>query len=616
MCADVPRYDDPSTGIFLFAVLLAAAFCRPRTPEFKSYLAVLVLVFVLLSVRWWFMFSFTQIVLIDSAALLFLSLQFRRHYRCLTRETGWVKLKPLKTIRRKALLPSFFDAVDAWMNSGRHGPHLPGMHRSPAGSQASRMRQTAAVFVLLLGTLPTLPLHFLPPFDKPSPHQILSFALYFVSAFMTPIGLMLSACCIVSASILGNCYANKVHGQSDERFSEVFEPLTEALRNSPNKDERDAVFRGLVEHDGSLILPPMKTNMAHQAFIGGSGSGKTSYLQMLIESYLQRGDTSIFILDLKADTHELYASARYAARKLRRRHKQGSPEYQPVPIWQFSDRQGFATNLFSLMSQEFWGKLNPLQRTDIQQASMGLSTSRKYGVSWFSDASLAIILFVLEKYPDVRSFSELAKRLDYIRARKPNPLPEQLRKDGQHTSLILNRLVKCESLNPRPHHPKDVLDNAIDMSRFYKEPCVCYAGLSAMLGPITAPEIARVLFSSLLMAGMVMSQQERKMNVVIIGDEIQTMLSSISIMERAMQQARAVGASILLSNQTSADYQSGDDDMSSTIFGNTAIQQWFSVGDQIGIDQLIKFGGKTVDKTMSENLWSWPKRRWLLLFNF
>ena len=166
--------------------------------------------------------------------------------------------------------------------------------------------------------------------------------------------------------------------------------------------------------------------------------------------------------------------------------------------------------------------------------------------------------------------------------------------------------AECDALNPRPHYSKEVLDNAIDMSRFYKEPCCLYAGLNAMLAPTTSPEIARILLSSLLMAGMAMPRAERKMHVVIIFDEWQTAISATSVLERALQQSRSVGASLVLSNQTCGDFKQKDADLTSTVYGNTASQAWFSVRDPLGLEQLSQLGGKTVENTMSESFGQGP----------
>jgi hypothetical protein len=180
-----------------------------------------------------------------------------------------------------------------------------------------------------------------------------------------------------------------------------------------------------------------------------------------------------------------------------------------------------------------------------------------------------------------------------------------LTKNGAQNQLILDRLALCDAINWHPSYGKEVLNASIDLARVFREQCAIYCALNTTSGPNTAPEIARILFSALLMAGTSLPQSERKMKVLIVADEIQTCMSSPSSIERLLAQSRQAGASVLLSFQVWGDMMQ-ERDLSSSILGNCAVQQFFNVTDNLGVSKLVELSGTTLEPMVTDAISSGP----------
>jgi hypothetical protein len=369
-------------------------------------LALDVILFSFIASTWHYLSNYTeQLLMLTAAVVLYLGLMFRRHYWACTLGTGFANIKRPQ-VRRRAIVPAFFDAVESWFCYGQLGTALPGMRRSLAGSCAHRVLITKAVFFLLLFVAPTIPQRLYFQDGVVFPMERIAF-LALLCSYLAPLTIILVACCVVSADQLGLCYAVKEAERSDNLLPEVFHELNDTLRNSRNADERDSIYWGRVVSDGSPVFLPMKVLMAHMLLVGSTMSGKTARLQYLLESLLLRGDTSIIVLDLKADTFELLQSMLAIAPIVRERLGVS------LPVKRLSNRHGHSSHVFSQADQEHWLNLTQIQRVDVQQAAMAIPTGTAYGVSWFAHADFAVQMHVANKYPDIRDFGELSDRLAY-----------------------------------------------------------------------------------------------------------------------------------------------------------------------------------------------------------
>ncbi len=493
--------------------------------------------------------------------------QFRKHG---TLPAG-AKLVPI--------LKDFGNAITSWFGYNYKNHKLPGIWQSPAGSQITRLALT--VFTLLLLSTTVSPIVFLLIGDQPLDVGSLSPQMAVLAYSLPSLGLLL-ACFLGSLSMLG-----KAGGlRNSATLPKQWGPLLQDLANSPNMHEQESLYMGHVVADNSPILNPLKTVGQHLWISGSTGSQKTTTLLFLLEQLIHRGH-SVICLDLKADSFELLQTLIKATRSINKHND----------AWHFTIRHGWATQLCSPFAQSFWNNISPSERTDIHLASMGLGFTRDYGESWFSDASYQVLDFVNEKYPDIASYRELEERVVYEMAHaRAHELSSSVKKDGEHAGLIIRRLAKVETLNVSPHHPQSARDAALDLSSLFNKQGVAYWGLNSLVAPIVSAEVSRVILATLLASAT--SLQKKKHNVVLVIDEFQQMVAP-GALQLALRQARSLGISIILSNQTVADLKTHKNDFVPAVEGNTATQIWMKGCGRDAIDQIQRLGGKYIDQLRS-----------------
>ncbi len=94
--------------------------------------------------------------------------------------------------------------------------------------------------------------------------------------------------------------------------------IVESMRASPNPVERNGIFLGYVAADSSPVVVDRELLFQHSHVLGATGTNKSSMgLAPYIEQILSFPDTSVVVIDLKADTPELYHAANSAMQRYR-----------------------------------------------------------------------------------------------------------------------------------------------------------------------------------------------------------------------------------------------------------------------------------------------------------
>lgn len=506
---------------------------------------------------------------------------FRSHYASYCR-AGWGRFAEHLPPRRGSLLMGFCDAWVQWINYNRHGCAAPGVHKTIAGSYNTRLTVTIAAIMVLSFTFPYLAYcAMLTDGPPPDPWEGWLCAL----AIAAPVPSIVLACLLISAPILKKSHAIKRASEA-RALDSCWPALLEDLRTAPDPIERDSLYLGNVESDNAPVLVPLAAAQKHIWAVGGTGSGKTTFLTSLIEQIGYRNDTSIFVGDLKADTYELLATLQWVRTAVARRTG------RETPMWTLTNRHGLASHLFSLFHQPQWHRLSVTQKTDVLMAAMSLSFSRSFGESWYSDACYHLLHFVLRKYREIFSFRELAERVAYeVKTAKEHELSRSVKQDGEHVRLVLERLACADAFNQHRGLSSDVTGGALHLGRLFREPCFVYGAFSSLLAPTTSPELLRIMVSAMLTIGTMI--EDRTTRVLLVLDEWQRMVAGN--LELLLQQARSLGVTVVLANQSVADLQQGSIDLTSSVEANTTVQAWFKDVDQLGIEQLKRFAGMTID---------------------
>ena len=359
--------------------------------------------------------------------------------------------------------------------------------------------------------------------------------------------------------------------------------ITDSVRNSTNAIERNSLFMGRLEFDGSPLLVPRAVFQEHAHILGDSGSGKTARgLIPLAEQLVADGESSLMVIDLKGDSQEMLASLQIAAQRT---------DGPPIPIRYFSIREDQATFAFNIFQLPCWTQLNLFQRTDVLCGALGLVYGTDYGQGYFSSANAAVLYTTLRHFPDIGSFAELAERLTYVMQHpKSHGLDDVSSQAGNHVWMTAERLASFKPLNVTPHATPnaDVHRQAIDPASLFARQEICYFHLSSTLGPGSSPEIARLAMFMLLTSATLM---KRPRPVYLLIDEFQRVAAHN--VDAILQIARSMNVGVILANQSMTDLKRSH--LDSVLESNCRYRQWYAVSCPEEQQRLSKASGETVD---------------------
>ena len=464
-------------------------------------------------------------------------------------------------------------ALTSWCAYHLSNKSLPGVLRSPVGSAESRR-----VF-LVTSALSFSCLYAYAAFDTPqrSLAMLILPALLFALA---PLGILIS---LIIAAIGFRHSISRTNHWSD---------LADECRDSTNPVVRDSYFMGHVAADGTPLLIHKTTFDQHCHFVGTSGGGKTSKgLCPWMEQTIRHGQSSLIVLDLKADSLELLATLAASAEELQRRTG------QQLPLKVFSSMANLPTYAFNPMAQRCWNKLELNQKTDVICAALGLNYGTDYGAGYYSSANSAIVYEALRLFPTIRNFTELAERCRHlIQPTTKSELHPEIKKDGVHVCEELKKLAAFEQLQVAASEAETnpVADQAIDLASMFLEPQLLYVHLSSTLGASSAPTIARLFTYFLLVSA---AGIERRCKVYLVIDEFQRMASQS--LDYLFQLARSLDIGIILANQSMEDLKSLKSNLIPTIEANCQYRQWFDVGSTEDLERILKMTGETVEQFSS-----------------
>ncbi len=374
----------------------------------------------------------------------------------------------------------------------------------------------------------------------------------------------------------------------------VWKSTVDGLRASENPVARHSYFLGNIATDGSPLLVPRQVFNEPSHFLGSTGAGKTSKgLAPWIEQTIGFGDCSLIVLDLKADTLETLATMRAASEEHAAR---GGRE---LPLKVFSSQNSLPTHGFNPLGIRFWNEFTLYQQVDILCGALGLIYGSDYGEGYYTSANAETCYETLRRFPNIRSFRELAERCYQVLAHPEKyELLKNTARNADHLYSQLRRLADFEQLQITcdRRYPQAAFENAIDLSDFFRRPQLAYLHLSATLGAGSAPTIAR-LFTYMLLTSA--TQTERQCRVYLVIDEFQRMVADN--LEYILQLARSMGVGVVLANQSMADLKTSRSDMLSIVETNCRFRQWFDVPSEIDRRLLTAVAGETVEYLHSES---------------
>ena len=380
-------------------------------------------------------------------------------------------------------------AIVSWLTYDRNDQHLPGTFSSPAGPCGLRLLMTGSAVVMMSSLFATLLMGFVITADPLGDGRppINPFAFLIISLVITQLtGLAIVGIpVVVTMPVLSA--ADTYRGS--ELTADNWKSVNNLMRNSVDPVERKSVCQGRVAHDGSPLIIPKPIFKEHAHFLGDSGGGKTSLgLAPLMESLGVTGDCSFVVIDLKADSMELFGTLLATAEQAKQ--ETGID----IPVKHFSNQRKRSTFAFNPLNNPKWHDLDLYTRTDILCGALGLEYGADYGEGFYSSANAAVLYAAIRHYPETRSFRELAEHVAYVSANaKRMGLHSEIAKAGAHVHTVLDRLGSFDALNVSEQSVvnDEVRREAIDFRSVFERPQFLYFHLSATLTPGSAPEVAR-----------------------------------------------------------------------------------------------------------------------------
>ncbi len=468
---------------------------------------------------------------------------------------------------------SFYRAIANFLFYPSQSELAPGLISTPAGSFLSR---SALIGVVIASALPSV------ADEAAAGHMWLA-----IGWALAPFALLLSISVLV-VSIVG---ATIVMGEPTKAWREI----VKKMRKSPNEVERNALFLGYVANDWSPTLVDRSLCFQHFHILGATGANKSSMgLAPLIEQLISFGDASVIIIDLKADSPELYWAAEAAVKDYRAEHR------SDIPLKLFSLGNGTRSHMFNPFLTTGWTGMSTLERTDILSTSCGLAYGHDYGPSFFTSANSAVLRESNLLNPDAMSFRQLYKDVARILRGDDDRLLPELRRAGVHVMEVIGRLASYEGINivPGSGYDDSVIENQIQLAEYFQKPGVAYFRLPSTTSSIGAPSIARLILYFLIIAGKT-SQRKTKVHVII--DEFQRMASDN--LDQMLQMARSHDIGLVLCNQSLSDLQANSAKVYHAVDGNCGIRKWFSIASSSEMKMLEYLMGtkEEIEVTESRN---------------
>ena len=363
-----------------------------------------------------------------------------------------------------------------------------------------------------------------------------------------------------------------------------WQSAVEANSESVEKLHRDAIYLGTVAADGSPVQVDRSLLLQHAHILGTTGSGKSSLgLAPLIEQLVRKGDSSVIVLDLKADSLELYASLQAASQVAKQQLG------VDIPLRNFTIENNARSFAFNPFLTKGWLNMSMLERTDIVCAALGLDYGSDYGRAFFTNCNSAVILAANLADPNSLSFRQLFGDIDrLLNSQDMDGLRPEIKRAGVHAWSVVSRMATLDVLNvvgPTLDAP-DVLEHQIDLTDFFQTPNLAYFQLPSTTAAIQAPAIARLVAYFLLVAG---KQVKRKCKVFFVIDEFQRMAAGS--LSQLFQLARGLDIGLILANQCMSDLHATDAGLVSAIESNCHLRQWFTVDNLAELTNMEKLFG-------------------------
>ena len=340
------------------------------------------------------------------------------------------------------------------------------------------------------------------------------------------------------------------------------------LRHSHNPMAKQALFLATLLADNSPWLPDEHL-LSHHLFIRGiPGSGKTSFIEYLVELLLSRGPCRMQIYDVKSPaTRSLFAAAQIGAAR------------SGIRVKWFTNQIGRHSHTFVFHKQRFMQRLDPSQKTALTCTALGVSHGLEgYGKQVFGGIAFAILLAVYERW-EIENWIHLLDRINLVLRKKYAKacgLDEMTMRSATQLINDVGRLARIPAFNT-PHSSIDLSDDEPEVVIWN------YYGAYDLAGGMARA----ALFASFEAA----QERDSKLRNWLVIDEFQRVVGNS--LELVFQQARD-RFGLILACQNLADLDTRDKDYAPTVLNCCRLGLTFNVTDPAEIKLLSETSGKVI----------------------
>ena len=365
----------------------------------------------------------------------------------------------------------------------------------------------------------------------------------------------------------------------------------------------------------------------HACIIGGPGTGKTSWLKLLIlqavrialeQKRRRKRFRNLVVIDVKGD-RSLLNFVRYVM-----------AAFTGAEFWFFSNSGFLPTRQLNLLNQPWFRRMSPYQRAELVMKTLGLAAARNPTEDFYEDQNDQLFDVLMNELPRsyldmIPSVEEAMRIASGSRQRGASSTFRGLRRNelehARHiTAKIRSRARRPENnihdFSPEVLNPLEIVANQIDFERLLtpsERPIVCYF----YLRPQNQRKSTRYLVQEILAgfdsaASLVQDEEQKPLRgCTVILDEAARVAEDVLI--EFVESSRHHGLPLIWAHQSTADFSS---QAAKVLFDAAALRVWLGAthpddqkllqslcGEQI--EWMISQGG--ADNSLGVATASWSK---------
>jgi hypothetical protein len=366
------------------------------------------------------------------------------------------------------------------------------------------------------------------------------------------------------------------------------------------RQQPDYIYAGRIKGLDSPFLVHLDHFRQHVHYLGGSGRGKTALaLAPLIAQLIRRGDCNVLIFDLKDDPTDrsFFQNAKIESEKTGHDFKF------------FTSTVQAPTHLCNPFLEGDGVYLDVEQRASQLAEALGLVHGKKYGESYYTEASIRVCRMLFSKLVDDSGYRlktpvTFRRMHEAIRRVKAEARSDQkLIEDAGHLESTVEKYAYLPTINFLPEQTDpELVRGSIRFEDLYNAdlpPQVYFFGFNAENDPERSGGLTRIFLNRLMKSGSTQSEKPRETFVII--DEFQ--VAAAPQFTRLLEQARSAKVGLIMANQSvPAIRAAGGEALEAALFDNVAYRQVFQVE---AVDELRRFetlAGKYVRERVSKTV--------------